>query len=209
MSESENGAGGNRVARGQGRRPASGGERRGAEEKASNDGPRAPGSKLCRWPIVLGIDPGTRVVGYGAIVAAPRGPRALAWGALRADVASTVPERLGWIRTEIDRLLGQVRPTVVVVEAAFAARNVQSALRIGEGRGVVLACAAAFGAEIVQFPPAVAKKALVGNGAADKSQVAKMVAHLLALSEPPKPLDATDALALALAHLQRRAYGVR
>jgi len=158
----------------------------------------------CPWPIVLGIDPGTRVVGYGAIVAAPRGPRLFAAGALRADPKSSVPARLGWIRTEIDRLLEQIRPTVVVVEQAFAARNVQSALRIGEGRGVVLACGAAFGAEIVQFAPAVAKKALIGNGAADKSQVAKMVAHLLGLAVAPEPLDATDALALALAQVQRR-----
>lgn len=173
------------------------------DRASAKDG--APGPRTaCRWPIVLGIDPGTRAVGYGAIVAAGKGPRALAWGTLRSDVATSVPERLGWIRGELDRLLEKLRPDVVVVEQAFAARNVQSALRIGEGRGVVLACAAAFGAKIVQFPPAVAKKALVGNGAADKTQVAKMVAHLLSLAEPPEPLDATDALALALAHLQRR-----
>ena len=176
-------------------------------EALDDGGPAAGGPKLrhdCRWPIVLGIDPGTRVVGYGAIVAAERGPRLLAAGALRADVATSVPERLGWIRGEVDRLLERVRPTIVVVEQAFAARNVQSALRIGEGRGVVLACAAAFGAEIVQFAPAVAKKALIGNGAADKTQVARMVAHLLGLAAAPEPLDASDALALALAHVQRR-----
>lgn len=158
----------------------------------------------CPWPIILGIDPGTRVVGYGAIVAAESGPRLLAAGALRADIAQSVPERLGWIKSELERLLLQVRPTIVVVEQAFAARNVQSALRIGEGRGVVLACAAAFGAEVVQYAPAVAKKALIGHGAADKTQIAKMVGHLLGLKDPPKPLDATDALALALAHMQRR-----
>jgi crossover junction endodeoxyribonuclease RuvC len=96
-----------------------------------------------------------------------------------------------------------------VVEQAFAARNVQSALRIGEGRGVVLACAAATGARIEQFAPAVAKKALVGHGAADKTQVARMVGEVLGLVEPPKPLDATDALALALALVQRRALEER
>lgn len=155
------------------------------------------------WPIVLGIDPGTRVVGYGAIVARPRGPRLLACGALRADRNLSVPERLGWILDELDRLLLVLKPTVVVVEQAFAARNVQSALRIGEGRGVVLACAAAFGAMIEQFAPAVAKKALIGNGAADKTQVAWMVGQLLGLEKPPEPLDATDALALALAQILR------
>lgn len=155
------------------------------------------------WPIVLGIDPGTLVVGYGAIVAAPDGPRLLAAGALRAPARSAVPERLACIRAGIDALMPRLKPTVVVVEQAFAATNVQSALRIGEGRGVVLASAASFGAEVVQFPPASAKKTLTGNGGAAKSQVAAMVASLLGLEEPPQPLDVTDALALALAHIQR------
>lgn len=158
-------------------------------------------------PIVLGIDPGTRVVGYGAVVVAAKGPRLLACGALRAERGDDVPARLAYLRAELDQLMAKVRPTVVVVEAAFAARNVQSALRIGEGRGVVLACAAATGATIVQYPPAVAKKALLGNGAADKTQVAWMVGQLLGLATIPEPLDATDALALALAWVQRGEKG--
>ncbi|MBI5363267.1 MAG: crossover junction endodeoxyribonuclease RuvC [Planctomycetes bacterium] len=160
-------------------------------------------------PIVLGIDPGTRVVGYGAVVVAAKGPKLLACGALRAERDDDVPVRLAWLRGELDRLLAKVKPTVVVVEAAFAARNVQSALRIGEGRGVVLACAAATGAKIVQYPPAVAKKALLGHGAADKTQVAWMVGELLGLAKIPEPLDATDALALALAWVQRGEQGAR
>lgn len=127
----------------------------------------------------------------------------LAAGVLRTEKQASVPERLGWIQTEVARLLGELHPTVVVVEQAFAARNVQSALRIGEGRGVVLACAAAFGAEVVQYAPAVAKKALIGNGAADKSQVARMVGEILNDRGLDLPLDASDALALALAHWQR------
>ena len=170
----------------------------------------APGAGAgARPPVVLGIDPGTRVVGYGAVVAVSRGPRLLAAGALRADGELGVPERLAWIRAELDRLIALVRPTTVVVEMAFAARNVQSALRIGEGRGVVLACAAASGCEVVQFAPAVAKKSLVGHGGADKTQVARMVAALLGLDAAPEPLDATDALALALAHVQRGRLAAR
>jgi crossover junction endodeoxyribonuclease RuvC len=171
---------------------------------AARDGAITPrAASACPWPIVLGIDPGTRIVGYGAIVAAPRGARLLAAGVLRAQKSLDVPQRLGWIQVEIESLLERIRPAVVVVEQAFAARNVQSALRIGEGRGVVLACAAAFGAEVVQYAPAVAKKALLGYGAADKTQVAKMVAAILRAREMPAPLDASDALALALAHAQR------
>jgi crossover junction endodeoxyribonuclease RuvC len=154
--------------------------------------------------VVLGIDPGSRVVGYGAIVDAARGPRLLAAGVVRAPSIRDVPQRLAHIRRELDEVIAKLRPAVVVVEQAFASKNLQSALRIGEGRGVVLACAACAGAEIVQLTPAVAKKALVGHGAADKRQVAAMVLHVLSLSALDLPLDASDALALALAHLQRR-----
>lgn len=152
-----------------------------------------------RQAIVLGIDPGTRVVGFGAIALAPKGPVFLGCGVIRPPPNASVPERLGRIRIELDALLAELRPGVVVVEEAFAHRNVQSALRIGEGRGVVLACAIVAGARAEQLAPASAKKALVGFGAAHKTQVAAMVQRLLGLDAPPQPLDATDALALALA----------
>ena len=158
----------------------------------------APGS------IVLGIDPGTIVVGYAAVQGSAREPRLLAAGVIRPPSRAGVPERLGAIQEGIAGLLAEIRPAVVVVERAFASRNPQAALRIGEGRGVVLACAAVHGAEVVELTPAAAKKALVGHGAADKSQVARMVAAVLGLKEPPRPLDASDAAALALAHLFRR-----
>ena len=154
--------------------------------------------------IVLGIDPGTRVVGYGAVGLAEKGPIVLGAGVIRAASDAAVPQRLAHIRRELDRILIDLRPGTVVVEEAFAHRNVQSALRIGEGRGVVLSCAISAGAAVVQIPPAVAKKALVGNGAADKFQVAAMVARLLRLEVAPEPLDATDALALALTFALRR-----
>ena len=172
-----------------------------SEREASPRGPRL--RHETPYPIVLGIDPGTRVVGYGAVVVRDCGPRLFGAGVLRPAAQDEVPRRLGAILREIQALLLEVRPDVVVVEQAFAARNVQSALRIGEGRGVVLAAAAEFGSAIVQFPPATAKKMLTGHGAADKTQVAAMVGQLLGLKELPEPLDATDALALALAHVLR------
>ena len=152
--------------------------------------------------VILGIDPGTRVVGWGAIELTPRGPRMLSAGVIRA-MSDDLPERLGLIRRELDRLIALYRPNVVAVEEAFAHKNIQSALRIGEARGVVLSCASAVGVAVHQYPPAAAKKALVGNGAAHKSQVAAMVARRLGLAEVPKPLDASDALALALTHVLR------
>ena len=78
--------------------------------------------------------------------------------------------RLAAIRSELDAIIRRLKPEVVVVEQAFASLNIQSALRIGEGRGVVLACAAGYGAEVVQYPPASARKTLLGNGSAGKQQ---------------------------------------
>jgi crossover junction endodeoxyribonuclease RuvC len=162
-----------------------------------------PAGRAARpYPVVLGIDPGTQVLGYGAVVAAPR-PRLLAAGEVRAGGRLAVPERLGTIRRELDALLARLDPDVVVVEQAFASRNVQSALRMGEARGVVLSCVVAHGARVAQITPAEAKKTLVGNGAADKRQVARMVAILLDRDDLPERLDVTDALAIALAWLQR------
>jgi crossover junction endodeoxyribonuclease RuvC len=152
-----------------------------------------------RPTVILGIDPGTLVVGYGAITIRSRSTGFLGAGVVRAGRGSPVPERLARIQERLLALLEEIRPDLVVIERAFAAKNVQSALRIGEGRGVALACAAAFGAEVLEIPPASAKKSVAGHGAAGKAQVARMVAVALGLREPPKPLDASDALALALA----------
>lgn len=155
------------------------------------------------WPVVLGIDPGTLVVGFGAVVHRPEGPRLLAAGVLRASRTSDVPTRLGHLRQEIDLVLARLKPTVVVVEHAFTAINVQSALRVGEGRGVALSAAACFGAKVVQYQASQAKKSVVGVGSADKERVAQMVAAELKLESVPRPLDATDALALALTYIHK------
>ena len=152
-------------------------------------------------PIVLGIDPGTLVVGYGAVAQTAAGLRIVAAGELRQPASLAVPQRLAGLRADLDELLQRIDPDVVVVEEAFAHKNIQSALRIGEGRGVVLSSAAAIGAEITQLSPASARKRVVGNGAADKTQVARMVAAILGVDEIPGTLDVSDALALALAYI--------
>jgi crossover junction endodeoxyribonuclease RuvC len=158
----------------------------------------------CTWPIVLGIDPGTRVLGYGALVLAPRGPRFLACGVIAPSARAAVPTRLGEIQVELERLLGALRPGVLALERAFHSKNAQAAFRIGEARGVVLAAAARAGVEVLELAPASAKKAVLGHGGASKSQVARMVAELLGTGPLDVPSDATDALALALACLKRR-----
>ena len=162
--------------------------------------PRLESAQPVRAGFLLGIDPGTRVTGFGAVRLAAGAPRLVGAGVIRTSSRADAATRLGELGEGIERLLAELRPEVVVVERAFASRNVASALRIGEVRGVVLGAAARSGARVVELPPAVAKKALVGNGQAHKTQVAAMVARLLGLAAAPEPLDATDALALALAH---------
>jgi len=156
--------------------------------------------------IVLGIDPGTRVVGYGAV--AHRGERCvlLAAGVIRTTEGAPIGQRLGHIRQGLDEIIRKVKPQVVVIERAFAKENVASALRIGEGRGVALACAAVFGAQIEEYTPAEVKKALTGNGGADKTIVARCVALELGSEKALEGIrhDATDGLALALTWIRRQ-----
>jgi len=158
----------------------------------------------CTWPIVLGIDPGTRMLGYGALVVAPTGPRFLACGVVRPPPRAAVPARLAEIQRGIEDLIRALRPGVLALERAFHAKNAQSAFRIGEARGVVLACAARAGIEIIELAPASAKKAVIGHGGASKEQIARMLPTLLGCGPLEVPSDATDALALAFACLKRR-----
>ena len=158
----------------------------------------------CPWPIVLGIDPGTRVMGYGALVLAPEGPRLVACGVLRPDARAAVPARLGELQGDLEALLTALRPGVLCIERAFHARNAQAAFRLGEARGVVLAAAARAGVEVLELAPAAAKKAVLGHGGASKEQVARMIAMLLGTPLSGVPNDATDALALAFACVRRR-----
>ena len=151
--------------------------------------------------LVLGIDPGTRIVGYGAVRKRGSQFELVEAGTIHTAARRDLPERLGIILGELQELVATLEPAVVVVESAFAGKNVHSALRLGEARGLALASAARSGARIVEMAPASAKQALTGNGRAEKAQVAAMVGRYLGLTGPAGPLDATDALALALAHL--------
>lgn len=162
----------------------------------------------CPFPVVLGIDPGTRVLGFGALLAADDGPRLLAAGVLRAPAQWSPSERLGRLHEGVEHIIANLRPRVVAVETAFVAGNVKSALRIGEGRGLVLALAARAGAAVLEYSPASVKKCVVGNGAASKPQVARMVSSLLR-TEVSLPDDATDALALALTYLHAQSLSER
>ena len=154
--------------------------------------------------IVLGIDPGTVVLGYGALVLAPDGPRFLTAGVLKANPRWPIARRLGHILRGLEDVYALTRPSFVVIEQAFTYKNPKTAIRLGEARGVAIASAFVYGAEVHEVTPSEAKKCVTGNGLAAKEQVAAVLPKLLRLAELDVPIDATDALALAFAYIRRR-----
>ena len=165
----------------------------------------APGPiSAARGLRVMGIDPGTRRVGYAIVqMEGPGRPRALAYGVIRTPADDPIDRRLRRIHEELQALLEKWAPSSVAIESAFYGRSVSAALRIGEGRGAAIVAAAARGIPVASYAPAVVKKAVVGNGLAHKRQVMAMVQVLLGLGKTPIPLDASDALGIALCHLAR------
>jgi crossover junction endodeoxyribonuclease RuvC len=155
--------------------------------------------------IVLGIDPGTAAVGYGVIDRTGGRLRAVDHGAFETPPELALPERLLAIHSFLRELIELHGPTLLGVERIFHTRNVQTALAVGHARGVVLLAAAEHGLEVREATPSEVKVAVTGYGAADKEQVATMVATILGLPEVPVPDDAADALAIAIwtAHRER------
>lgn len=151
---------------------------------------------------IIGIDPGSRHTGYG-IIEAQRG-RAQLIGAGRISTASgEMPQRLLQISRELAGLIAEFRPDEAAIEQVFVNKNVQSALVLGQARGVALCALAAGGLAVAEYTPAGVKQALTGSGRADKLQVQQMVKILLKL-QGQLAIDASDALAIALTHAQAR-----
>ncbi|MDJ0972892.1 MAG: crossover junction endodeoxyribonuclease RuvC [Planctomycetota bacterium] len=153
---------------------------------------------------VLGIDPGTRVVGWAVVEATGSRYRAVAFGVLRADTSKPVLERLAALTRELRTLTKTHAPDEAAIEEAFHGRDARAALAIGEARGALSVALADAGLTVASYANNVVKKAVTGAGRARKEQVQASVRRILALAEPPSPLDASDALAVAVCHLQRR-----
>jgi crossover junction endodeoxyribonuclease RuvC len=150
--------------------------------------------------IILGIDPGTRVTGYGVIVIERQGPRAIDFGCIRPPRTLAPEEGYLVIFNAIEHLIEKYSPHALAVESQFVYKNAQSAMKLGMARAMALLAAARRKIPIYEYAPKKAKLAVVGNGAASKEQVQKMIQLLLRLPELPEPEDAADALALALCH---------
>ncbi|MCX8229679.1 MAG: crossover junction endodeoxyribonuclease RuvC [Planctomycetota bacterium] len=147
---------------------------------------------------VLGIDPGTQVVGWGVVESGAHGPIYVASGVWKlGDSRRSVPERLARLRKELVLVLDAWNPTRVAVESAFFGNNARSALRIGEARGVVLCSAGERGIPLVELAPAMVKKRVAGSGAARKEQVARLLTAQLSCPVFATE-DESDAIAVAL-----------
>ena len=148
---------------------------------------------------ILGIDPGTRITGYGLIDKDERKIRHLDNGLIVNAVTATTPDKLYKIYLEVKRLIAEFKPDVVALEDIFVSQNVKSSLKLGQTRGVVMLAAAEAGIPVAEYLPTQVKQAVSNFGRANKEEVQKMVRLLLNLKEVAQE-DASDALAVALCH---------
>lgn len=150
--------------------------------------------------LILGIDPGTAIMGYGLIEKKGQKLSPITYSCWRTPSAMPMTQRLKILYESLEELLLKYSPDVMAVEELFFNRNTTTALSVGQARGVVLLAAARNNIEAFEYTPLQVKQAVVGYGKADKQQVQFMVRALLSLTEIPKPDDTADALAIAICH---------
>lgn len=152
--------------------------------------------------IIMGIDPGTNIMGYGLLGINGKDPQMIVMGVIKLNKIESHYMRLNRIYERISGLVEQYLPDELAIEAPFFGKNVQSMLKLGRAQGVAMAAALSRDIPITEYAPLSIKQAVTGNGAAKKEQVAEMLRHILHIPQEQMPhlLDATDALAAALTH---------
>lgn len=160
--------------------------------------------------IILGIDPGSRVTGFGVIhiQAGSRNIKYLGSGCIRTTSKPKISDRLGIIYNGIRDVIESYHPDEVAIEQVFLKHNVMSALKLGHARGAAMVACSQFSLDVFEYAPRVIKQAVVGYGAAEKSQVQMMIVDILNLNQSPSS-DAADALAVAVCHGFHHAYTYR
>lgn len=152
--------------------------------------------------LVIGVDPGTAITGYGLVRDDEHGKLvAVDFGVITTPSNLPMPERLLQIYQRLRELLSRYHPESGAVEKLFLQRNVRTAISVGQGRGIALLALAEAGIPVAEYTPLEIKQAVTGYGGAEKMQVQQMVKYILELSEIPRPDDAADALAVAICHL--------
>mgnify|MGYP000903154454 FL=1 len=150
---------------------------------------------------ILGIDPGTVVMGFGVVERVGSELRLIDLGSVKFAASKESVERLGDILASVEELLDRFQPTALAVEAPFFGKNVQSMLKLGRAQGVVLSAGLRRGLTVAEYPPAVVKRRISGRGAASKEQLAGFLEAMYTIPiDPKRALDATDALAVATCH---------
>lgn len=149
---------------------------------------------------IIGIDPGTGILGFGVVDVEKGDTKLVDAGVIRTPVKQDDAVRLQTIFDELSQIIAETKPAVMSVEKLFFARNVTTAMTVSQARGVVLLCAKQAELDIYEYTPMQIKQALTGYGRAEKKQIQEMVRVVLQLKEIPKPDDAADALAAAITH---------
>lgn len=149
---------------------------------------------------ILGIDPGTAIVGYGLIDTEGSKYRVVDYGCIRTPAEDSIPERLLQIFRRMQQLIDEFKPECLVVEELFFHKNANTAMAVGQARGVIILSGIEKGLSVYEYTPLQVKQAVVGYGRAEKRQVQEMVKLLLKLEQRPSPDDVADALAIAICH---------
>jgi crossover junction endodeoxyribonuclease RuvC len=153
--------------------------------------------------IILGVDPGTIITGYGVIETRKGVAKMLTCGAITNADRQPMPIRLKKIYDALRAIIRDYKPDEFAIETAFYGKNAQSALKLGQARGVAMLAAVTADLPVMEYSPREVKKAIVGNGTASKQQVQYMIQSILKLEKVPDKFDVTDALAVAVCHLHR------
>jgi crossover junction endodeoxyribonuclease RuvC len=151
--------------------------------------------------LVLGIDPGTAITGWGAVRKQGDDLVLVDYGTVNTSKDTPLPQRLKTIHRELGEIISQHRPDAVAVETLFFSKNVKTALSVGQARGVALLAVAEAGIPFHEYTPLEVKQSVVGYGRATKDQIQQLVKMLLRLDSVPQPDDAADAIAVAICHI--------
>ena len=150
--------------------------------------------------LILGIDPGYAIVGFGLVESMGHRQKLVACGAINTEAGVRMPARLWQIARDLEELIGRFKPDALAIEELFFNNNVTTGIGVAQARGVIIMTAEKMGLPIFEYNPSQVKQAVVGYGKAEKKQVMDMTKRLLGLSSVPKPDDAADAVAIALCH---------
>ena len=153
--------------------------------------------------IVLGIDPGLTRTGFGILSISKNKPTLIDYGIIESNKNDSLSKRLFTIFSDVEKIIQTFSPTIISIEETFYGINVKSALLLGQARSAAMICAAKYEIPVFEYSAKKVKQAITGNGNADKTQLQYMIKQIFKLRDLPKPLDASDAIGIALCHFNQ------